>query len=219
MKSVIVLGNARSGTSMTAGLLSILGVNMHESKKNPQDNKVPSQNPKGSFENVNFAVLTSEMHREYRAGKTMKAIKDTYLARLQQMVKNHERSPLWGFKSAVTHHFIGIILPVMTDPHLVVVVRSLLNNAKSWQVHMKQVYGRNVGLDEALENMANSQYVLMRNSLAAKCPKIFTSYEGIRSDPWGEASRLAAFLGVDPEPKKQEILDFVMPNYSTLNPS
>lgn len=218
MKSVIVLGNARSGTSMTAGVLSILGVNMHETLKNPKDNKVPSQNPKGSFENVNFAVLTSKMHQDFVGGLTMKGVKEKYLVRFQQLVAAHKK-PLWGFKSAITHHFIPFLLPELPNPHLVVVVRSLLDNAKSWQLHMKQVYGKNVDLEAALENMANSQHTLIRNSLIAKCPKIYTSYEGIRANPWEEAARLAAFIGVNPEPKKEEILEFVMPDYSTLKTS
>jgi hypothetical protein len=218
MKSVIVLGNARSGTSMTAGLLSILGVEMHQTKKNPQDNKVPSQNPKGSFENVNFAVLTSKMHQDYVKGESMKAIKEKYAERFQQMCAAHEK-PLWGFKSAVTHHFLPIMLPLINKPHIVVVVRSLLDNARSWQLHMKQVYGRNVSMHDALQNMSHSQHVLMRNALNAQCPKLFTSYEGIRAKPLEEAERMAKFLEVDIEPKKRTILDFIMPNYSTLNPS
>jgi hypothetical protein len=203
---------------MTAGVLSILGVEMHQTKKDPKDNKVPSQNPKGSFENVNFAVLTSKMHQDYVGGNPLRIIKEKYLERFQQMCQAHER-PLWGFKSAVTHHFLPILLPVMKNPHIVIVVRSLLDNAKSWQLHMKQVYGRNVSTAEALENMSDSQHVLIRNSLMAQCPKLFTSYEGIRAKPLEEAERMAKLLKVDIEPKKRTILDFVMPNYSTLNSS
>ena len=94
-----------------------------------------------------------------------------------------------------------------------------MQNAQSWQVHMRDVYGKKVALQEALKNMSESQHILMRNSLAAACPKLFTSYEGIKADPWGEAQRMANFLEVDPEPKKQEILDFIMPEYSTLKSS
>ena len=46
MKTVIVLGNARSGTSITAGMLKILGVGM-DSRINPNP-----FNPKGDFESI-----------------------------------------------------------------------------------------------------------------------------------------------------------------------
>jgi len=212
MQTVLVLGVARSGTSMTAGILNTMGVNFHETGKLK---KHVEQNPKGTFENINFITLTSKMHQEYTAGKTMRQIKDAYEERLKDTIRIHERE-LWGFKSAVTHHFLGIILPLLNNPKLVIVVRSLLQNAQSWQVHMKDVFGRSVSLEEALDNISKSQNVLMRNSLAAKCPKIFTSYEHIRKNPWKEAKRMGQFLSIDPELHKDEILDFVMPNHTTL---
>ena len=134
---------------------------------------------------------------------------------MKDAIKTHEKD-LWGFKSAVTHHFLPIILPLMKNPHIVIVVRSLLYNAQSWQVHMRDVFGQKVSLEDALSNISKSQDVLMRNALTAKCPKMFTSYEHIRKDPWQETERMADFLGINPEPKKQEILDFVLPNHTTI---
>lgn len=212
VKTVLVLGVARSGTSMTAGMLSILGVELNEEKSPP---KVAAQNPKGAFENINFGTLTSKMHKALSEGKPLRIVKKQYNDRLAEMITIHEQ-PLWGFKSAASHHILSIILPLVKNPHLVIVVRSLMHNAQSWQVHMKEVYGKNVTLQEALKNLSESQHILMRNSLAATCPKFFTSYEGIKQDPWKEAERMAKFIEVNPEPKKQEILDFIMPEYTTL---
>jgi len=212
VKSVIVLGNARSGTSMTAGMLSILGVEMHESKK---VGKHPEQNPKGAFENVNFASITGNMHKDMTKGMPPRKIREKYDSRLKDLIEIHER-PMWGFKSAVTHHFLPMILPKLKNPHIVVVFRSLLPNAQSWMIHMKDVYGKKVGLPAALENMSKSQVALVREVNAASGPKFFTTYENIRANSWKEAQRMAGFLKVDPEPKKQEILDFIMPKYTTL---
>ena len=212
VKSIIVLGNARSGTSMTAGLLSILGVNMHENKK---QSKHPEQNPKGAFENVNFASITGNMHKDMTKGMPPRKILKKYGSRLDDLIAIHE-GPLWGFKSAVTHHFLTMIMPKLKNPHVVVVFRSLLPNAQSWMVHMKDVYAKKIGLAAALENMSKSQAVLVREVNFANCPKLFTTYESIRADSWKEAKRMAAFLKVDPEPKKQEVLDFIMPEYTTL---
>lgn len=216
MKSVLVLGNARSGTSMTAGILNTLGVDFYETgklKKNVE------QNPKGTFENADFIDITSKMHQDYKdGGKPMNAVIQTHGPRLQQLIRKYEKD-LWGFKSALTHHFLKAILPMLKNPHIVVVVRNLYDNALSWQVHMKDVYGSDVSLDYAIQNMMKSQDRLMRYSLGAQCPKIFTSYEAIKRDPWLESQRLAKFVGVDPTPQKQAILEFIMPNYSTLKAS
>lgn len=212
VRSVLVLGNARSGTSMTAGMLSILGVEMHESKK---ISKHPEQNPKGAFENVNFASITSNMHKDMTNAMPPRKIREKYDSRIKDLISIHER-PLWGFKSAVTHHFLSMILPKLKNPHLVIVFRSLLPNAQSWMVHMKDVYGKKVEIAAALENMAKSQVSLVREVNFAKCPKLFTTYESIRANPWKQAQRMGSFLKVDPEPKKEEILDFIMPEYTTL---
>jgi len=215
VKSFVVLGNARSGTSMTAGLLSILGVEMHE-KRGPI--KHPSQNPKGAFENVNFATVTSNMHKDLTQGLKMREIREKYDQRLSEMIRNHERA-LWGFKSAVTHHFLTLLVPKLRNPHLVIVFRCLLPNAQSWMIHMKQVFGKNVALNRALENMAKSQATLVREVGFTNCPKIYTTYEDLKKQPWREAVKIANFVGVDPKPKKREVLDFIMPNYTTLNSS
>lgn len=212
IKTVLILGVARSGTSMTAGILSILGVELNEKKGPP---KVASQNPKGAFENINFGTLTGKMHKALAEGKPLRIVKQKYGDRLAEMVTIHQQT-LWGFKSAASHHVLSIILPLVKNPHLVIVVRSLMHNAQSWQIHMKEVYGKNVTLQEAMKNSSESQHILMRNSLVATCPKLFTSYEGIKQDPWKEAERMAEFIKVDPVSKKQEILDFIMPEYTTL---
>jgi hypothetical protein len=109
-----------------------------------------------------------------------------------------------------------MILPKLKNPHIVVVFRSLLPNAQSWMIHMKDVYGKKVGIAAALENMAQSQVVLVRETNFVSCPKLFTTYESIRANPWKQAQRMGSFLKVDPEPKKEEILDFIMPEYTTL---
>lgn len=212
IKTVLILGVARSGTSMTAGMLSILGVELNEKKGPP---KIASQNPKGAFENINFGTLTGKMHKALAEGKPLRIVKHKYGDRLAEMVVIHQQT-LWGFKSAASHHVLSIILPLVKNPHLVIVVRSLMHNAQSWQIHMKEVYGKNVTLQEAMKNSSESQHILMRNSFAATCPKLFTSYEGIKQDPWKEAERMAEFIKVDPVSKKQEILDFIMPEYTTL---
>lgn len=207
--TVVVLGNARSGTSMTAGLLSILGVNM-----NPVDNPSP-QNPKGSFEDKEFIRVTTSMHQDLKAGKTRAEITAAWAPELKDLIT--PRSGLWGFKSALSHHHLQTILPLLTNPHLVVVTRNVLHNAKSFVVHQRDNYANVVSLESALVNMADSAKVLIHSLDDVTAPRLYTSYEDIKHNPVLEASKLANFLQVRlSNEQKRQVSQFIMPEYSTL---
>lgn len=209
IKSVVVLGNARSGTSMASGLLSILGVDMHQSH-NPNRG-----NPKGSFEDVNFIHVTSKMHQDSNAGAPKAKIKEKYLPRLIEII--NKREGLWGFKSALTHYHLEIILPLLEDPHLVVVLRNPYHNAQSYVVHQQDIYRRKITLAHSIKNIADSTKVLIDKVNAAKAPRIFVTYEDIKKTPQNELSKLARFLKVHLTSKmKKDVDKFIMPKYSTL---
>jgi hypothetical protein len=210
MKTVIVLGNARSGTSMTAGILSFLGVNIdHEHKSN-------SQNPKGTFENSHWNYLTSEIYQHIERNNDKIQIKELYEARIKDLVKQNS-SEIWGWKSALTHWSLDVFLPFVENPYLVIVTRNIVSNARSWQFHMEKTYNRMVSFEEALENMANSTNVLIKNANLAKCPKLWTTYENIKNEPLTEAEKMANFLDIKfDESKKEKIKNFIMPDFTTL---
>ena len=84
MKTVIVLGNARSGTSMTAGILFYIGVNIsHVHKPN-------SQNPRGAFESVAWNTVTSKIHQEINKGLDKKSIKNAYEKRIKELIEKEK---------------------------------------------------------------------------------------------------------------------------------
>lgn len=219
MKSVIVVGNARSGTSMTTGLLTILGVEMHQTPLKSKSAQVIAQNPKGAFENANFIQLTTDMHKDYRSGDSQEKLTNKYDQRIKETIKNHERKPMWGFKSAVTAPFLPMFIKHLQNPHVVCVTRNLLHNAKSWIVQMKNVYGENVDIERALDVMSEQQFVMMEKLKEVKCYKHYTTYEDIKKDAWGEAQKMAEFLKVSADGKEQQVKEFIMPEYSTLNAS
>jgi hypothetical protein len=209
IKSVVVLGNARSGTSMASGLLSIVGVNMYQSH-NPNRG-----NPKGSFEDVNFIHVTSKMHQDMNRGLNRNQIKDKYLPRLDEIIG--KRDGLWGFKSALTHYSLDIILPLLENPHIVVVLRNIYHNAQSYIVHQKDIYGKNISLQHSLRNISDSSKVLIDSVNAANVPKTFVTYEDIKSQPQKELIKLGRFLKIPLTPKmKKDTAQFIMPKYSTL---
>jgi hypothetical protein len=218
MKSVIVMGNARSGTSMTAGLLSILGVQMGGVSVDEMKENQRIQNPKGSFENPDFIRLTSDMHKDWKDGMRIIPIKEKYDARIQEVVSKYQQG-VWGFKSAAVTPFIKLFMCHMHDPHIVTVLRNVYHNAQSWQVHMRDVFGTNVTIDKAMQVMSKCQIELVQTAIGDPRPNIFVTYEDIKKDSWAEAQRLGEFLNFDYADKEAEVKEFIMPSYSTLNAS
>ncbi len=218
MKSIVVMGNARSGTSMTAGLLSILGVNMGELPVEKMENNWVIQNPKGAFENPDFIKLTSEMHKDWADGMGYISIKEKYDQRIKETIGANEKT-FWGFKSAAVAPFLNMFVKNMGNPHIVTVIRNVIHNTQSWIVHMRDVFGTNVEFNKALKKMTENQDIIAKTVVGSPHPNIFVTYEDLKKDSWIEAQRLAKFIGVDPEGKEDEVREFIMPNYTTLDPS
>ncbi len=218
MKSVVVAGNARSGTSMTAGLLSILGVNMGELPVEEMKNNHVVQNPKGAFENPDFTKLTSDMHKDWTDGMGHTSLNQKYGQRIKDTIAANQKT-LWGFKSAAVAPFLKIFVKNMANPHIVTVIRNVIHNSKSWIVHMRDVFGTNVDFSKALKTMTENQNIIAKTVVGLPHPNIFVTYEDIKKDSWTEAKRLAEFLDIDYEGKEDEVKEFIMPNYTTLNAS
>jgi len=212
-KTVLVLGQARSGTSMTAGLLNILGVNLGHS------NNPSSQNPKGAFENVTFNTMTSKMHLDLKADMDSKTFNAKYKIDILDVIrKRNAESDFWGWKSALTHFSLDYWLPHLINPHFVVVTRNPYHNALSWQKHKKEIYKEEVSVDEAIKIICESVVVLISALNKHKTvPKIYTTYEDIKSQPVMEIVKIGKFLGLNPgKNKKDRASELIMSSYSTI---
>lgn len=211
MKTILVLGNARSGTSLTAGLLFYLGVDIKHV------HKPDSQNLNGAFESVDFNLVTNKMQMDLNEGKSKDEILKLHNEELKEFIEKNE-SECWGLKSAATHWNLDIILPYFKNPQLIIVTRNIVDNAKSWVIHMADNYGQNISFDYALEKMLKSTESLINNVKSANCQKHWTTYESIKLNPLQESKKICDFLNLElDEEKQKKINEFVVPGHSTLN--
>lgn len=210
-ETIIVLGNARSGTSLTAGILSRLGVSMNQvEESNPG-------NPKGAYEDPFFLLLTRAIKNSIDAGRTRDELQFMYDAAIKKAVSDRH-APAWGWKSCLTHYMLDLFLPHVVNPHLVFVFRNPYTCARSWQIHMRDWCGLAVSMPEAMKEVANGIQVLC-NCAAEFCfmPSAFVTYEEIKASANSEAERLASFLGVEiNDSARASIAEFVMPDYTTI---
>lgn len=209
MKTVFVLGNARSGTSMAAGIISYLGVNLNH------DIDPLTDSANGAFENQEMNVITTRFHQAY-LNKDLDEKKDELIERVRTFVQV-KKSELWGWKSALTHWHLPYFIKEVENLHLIITTRNPYHTAVSWKSHMKRNYNEVVSMECALQNIAEGHMALVENVNKVSCPKIWTTYEDIKKNSLLEAEKIANFLNIDfTEQMKVKICNFIVPEFTTI---
>ena len=90
-RCILVIGTHRTGTSLVAGILHHLGVNMGDEMK-----PAHPTNPAGHFEDMDFLTLNDKVVGNWRA-PTIDYVSPTDLHTYEMLVEN-KTSPLWGIK-------------------------------------------------------------------------------------------------------------------------
>lgn len=212
-KAVVVLGMGRSGTSVTAGLLKIIGVNMGDSLKAPSH-----RNPKGYFEDEDFIRLHYEIFESAKKGSSywdppsheeILAQRDRYEIKIRELL-SRKQSPgmIWGWKLPWTNLTIELFLPHLQNPHIVVVFRNPLANAHSFVKHNRIL---NQFQSLRLINFYNNR-ILSFLGEHPELPLMFVAYEDILRDPVKVMQELSDFLGLElSETMIRNTQEFVIP--------
>lgn len=211
MKTAVVVGVGRSGTSMTTGLLHQLGVKICYT---PDVDKQLRQNPKGAFEDTELQFLLEiskevQLDLDYNLIPNYEHLRNKYQSPIENYVKQHA-ADLWGFK-CLGVYVIEVILPFLPNPHIISVTRNPLENAISYQTFCSTTIGHKPTLTQALEDVTHSCAVLMKSiNRLSHYPVYLTTYEWIRSDPLGEATKMAKFLDITlSEDQKAAVITFI----------
>jgi hypothetical protein len=203
-KTAIVLGMHRSGTSVVAGILSILGVNMGKYPK-----KGERFNPKGNFEDRNLHSLNKKILVENDSTWDNPPKKELMISnRLQSEVGNliSSKRGIWGWKDPRTVFTLNAYLPYIKRPHFIFVYRNPLEIARS----LRERESFFITDCLILVNKYNHRIVeIVKNN--KKASKLFISYEDILVDPLGESDRISKFLELKPtDAQMAKIRKFVM---------
>jgi hypothetical protein len=204
---VVVLGAHRSGTSVTAGILHLLGVSL-----GPRMREADDKNPTGYFEDKEFLRLNDDIlmaagGRPWKppSREQVLAVKSQFESRIETIVRaRDDASPVWGWK-ATTNLTIRLFLPHLRNPHIVAVFRNPVHTARS-SVEYKE---GSVGFAEALL-LANFWNGEIADLLVAHpdVPRIVVAYEDLVVRPVEEALRIARFLDLPPRKPVGESPEF-----------
>lgn len=200
-KTVVVLGLARSGTSVVTAMLGAIGVEMGSSLYD-------KANPLGSFEDEDFADLHKQVFEftgtdinywNPPSPEEILNLKEPWAPRIQEIVaQKSKKAKIWGWKHPRTVLTIELFLPHLRNPHFVAVFRNPLGIANSSVEHTKNYKLGRVDLLQALK-LTSFYYGEMFKVLERHpdVPTISVAFEEVVTQPIQEAKRLADFLGVE----------------------
>ncbi len=220
IKTIVVLGAGRSGTSLLCGILSILGADFGK-RLIPAD----ASNPRGYFESYEFIKLNESIYTKFRAKDDMhpilfedicpyREINGAEYEGLMNRLLYSRYSAIYGLK-AWRAPMIELAIPYLKNPVFVVVKRDLEDTAKSLEQHVRRRKNhRNIAFEECKlitqEYQAEVDKVLERH---ADVPVINVTFEELIEDVEQVVRKLGAFLQVDiAEYHITRASDFVLPS-------
>lgn len=220
-KTVVVLGNAKSGTSLVAGILHILGVDI--GKKFVEADEY---NPKGYFEDYDFVNLTDAIFKAAKSNywnfpsrEKLLAQRDNFDQQMQKLIRKKEQGKrIWGWKDPWVNILVELFLPHLTNPHFIIIFRNSLAIARSSVTFTKgkqrEFWVKHpITLFHGLK-LANfyDRIILDFFEKYPKLSRLFLAFEEIIDNPVRETKKIGKFLGIIPT--KQQIdraRNFVIP--------
>ena len=171
--TIIVSGVGRSGTSMTASVISALGVPMGQTGN------------QAVFEDKDF--IAALLYFNY----------DLMLTLIRQ---RDAAEPRWGFKfPSLQNHLLPPQIERFRNPHLIVVMRDLVAVAsRSSMSDLEQS-----GDVEALLNVSKQTYDMAHFVEKVRCPVLLLSYEKFIAFPEMAIGAIAKFCGITMDENKR----------------
>lgn len=193
IKTVVVMGMHRSGTSLLAGVLQKLGVCMEQEKSKPK-----WSNPFGHFEDRRFVVLDESILQAAGGSWDCPPERERILSQnnkfkneIESLVKNSSSS-LWGWKDPRSSLTIDLFMPYLVNPHFIIckrdpeMVARSLNRRDNTDIET----GKNIAASyqNAIEDFFRGNEML---------PRLEIEYEKFTADPDSNLGNIIAFLQLE----------------------
>jgi len=201
-KQIIVLGRGRSGTSLVAGLLDKLGVDMGISRPATQNN------PKGYFEDIEISALLDKYVDEEQMPE-MTDWNKKFEEEFKELVKN--KKGLWGWKQPKTLYLLPSIVRYLENPHIIVCNREE-------EAHIKSInsafWGNQKSEEWCRQSIRHYKTELRKFFEFNSYPRLDVQFEDFMDENKREETikKICDFVGVEYNPEK--IKGFIDPKQS-----
>jgi len=198
----------KSGTSMMAGVLKILGVNIGKKLAGPK-----WSNPLGHFENIKFLELNDKI-LEAAGGswdnppkkEKILALKEKFSKEIKELIKK-EKSEIWGWKDPRTSLTIELFLPYLDNPYFLVYHRNFQAIAEELKKRDKMEIKQGINLSKIYEEYINDFF---ENHPELK--KFDLYYEEVIKEREKWIKKIIEFLQIKPTEKQyEEAIKFIRP--------
>ena len=204
MKTIVIVSQRRSGSSMFAGILYYLGIDMGE-KTTPEQSS--GRNPKGFFEDRDIIGISEEMNTFLMANPSMPMEKLGIVCRnrIKEYFDRRNEKEIWGFKDVNFVEFSDVYTKYIENPYYIFVFRNPFDIATSYSAWHK------TNIIDTLA-MVNKNYgKIFRLMKKLKGEKLFVSYEKTLQDPIKSVNEIMNFIGY-----KKELEDTKLNNLLTF---
>ncbi|MCI4358373.1 MAG: sulfotransferase [Thermoplasmata archaeon] len=198
-KTVVVLGMHRSGTSLVAGILHALGVNMGARAEGEAWVGRHWSNPTGHFENAEFVSLDYRILGGDATGirgpprwEDVAARSAQFEAEARALIRRHE-AEMWGWKDPWTVLTLEVFLPLLRSPYFVMVRRPK-------EEVLASLRKRSTSQDSDIAELFDvyEQRLAELKERLRSFPVIEVDYPTLLREPSPTVGRLIEFLGLRP---------------------
>lgn len=208
----LVGGCMRGGTSLAAGILDRLGINMGTEMRKPS-----KYNPKGFYEDVEFMRQVTNIielggNNPWDYSPDLEKIKKSFDTYYEEMLlplveERNANFTYWGAKGSLNFILSSLCFKVQS-PRVLIIIRNTYDNAKSI-VNL----GRGYGVDRALDTVFINQKILFSYEsefIKHKIPYIYVSYDELLRNTSPEIVRICNKLKIELSVDKlKAITDYV----------
>lgn len=187
----VVLGVPRSGTSLVAGILHTLGIDMGEGYLQPAD----ANNPAGYFEDLRIQRLNKQITGiRYGTGQPPDIDAEKKMA-YRDLAAECQRRPLWGMKDPRLCFTLHWVTPYLKDARLIVVRRDLKASAESMVLHSINSYKGELRMeyDQAAALIETWHEAMEWQAAEFDGPKMSVGYKALLAEPMAWVRALNSF--------------------------
>lgn len=206
IKTIVVLGMHRSGTSMTSAILEKVGINMGKETLGAS-----VSNPVGHFEDKMFYELNKKILRDAGgnwknppAHKNILNLRGKYKEEIKQLILNKKNN--WGWKEPRTSLTIELYYPYLNNIYFIYCKRNEVDVAKSLKKR------NNMPLTEGkrLKTIYDNRIEKFLNKINMDRKKT-VQYEKVLSNTESEINKIINFLDLEINDKQyQKALNIVL---------
>jgi hypothetical protein len=185
MKTFIVIG-MRSGTSITAGIMHMWGIDMGLSFRGPDSN-----NETGYYEDSEMLrAVTSIIGNRFERAEQIQCVDVEQLRQFKDLIEGKKKD-LWGFKAPGACFMVNVIDMLVPNPHYIVCTRNPKDMAASLEKIKTHALPKGFNHLKYCEMWQKTIDEVTRNKRRITIP-----FEGLVKYPQGSLKELIDFLNI-----------------------